>query len=200
MEAVAEKKYTKEEYFELQEQSDIKLEYHNGLIIEAMAGGSANHSRIQTDLTVLLASGEHHCHAFNSDMAIGIKEQNRYVYPDLSFVCGEDVFEDQKQRFLANPCLIIEVISPSTKDIDRGTKFSWYRSLTSFKEYVLIQSEEYGVESWYKEEEDLWRIQSAKSLDQSIYVHTLGMKVTLKDIYQRVDLSLKNNEAETRQD
>jgi len=181
--------YSKEEYITRAMESTVKLEYHDGLIVEAMAGGTSEHSKIKTDTLVFLAGNTKKCQTFDSNMAVKIEAHNRYVYPDMSFVCGEDTYEDDRRIFLLNPSLIIEVLSPKTKDIDRGEKFMWYRSIPSFKEYVLIQSESMNVESWYKEEENLWRIQPADKLAQSIRLFTLDIDLPLEEIYKRVHSS-----------
>lgn len=178
--------YTEEEYFALLAEAETKLEYHAGRILEAMAGGTATHNKIKADTFLSLGANANNCQPFDSDMAISISEYNRYVYPDISFVCGEDEYQDEKRIFLKNPTLIIEILSPTTRQLDRGEKFLWYRSLPSFKEYLLINSESVNVESWYKESDNLWRIQSANHLDQSIQLYALGQSLALADIYRRV--------------
>ncbi len=177
---------SKEEYLKRALVSPVKLEYHNGLIVEAMAGGTSEHSKIKSDTFLFLGTNSKKCQIFDSDMAVSIANYNRYVYPDISFVCGEDSYEDERKMFLLNPFLIIEVLSSSTEGTDRGDKFRWYRSISSFKEYVLIKSESMGVESWYKEDDNLWRIQSANKRSQNIYLHTLGIDLPLEAIYKRV--------------
>jgi len=179
------KYYTKEEYLARLMASPVKLEYHNGSIIEAMAGGTINHSKIKTDTLVFLGGKAEKCQGFDSDMPVEIAAFNRYLYPDMSFVCDE-VRTDESELLFLNPSLIIEVLSPNTKSIDQGDKFSWYRSIPSFKEYVLIQSDFIGIESWYKEEENLWRIQSANKTEQSIHLHTLNIDLPVSEVYKRI--------------
>jgi Uma2 family endonuclease len=178
--------YTQEEYFVLLEEAETKLEYHDGEILEAVAGGTATHNKIKADTFLSLGQTSGDFQPFDSDMAISIPEYNRYVYPDISFVCGADEYTDEKRIFLKNPTLIIEVLSPTTRQLDRGEKFLWYRSLPSFREYVLISSEARSVESWYKESEGLWRIQSANQLNQRIKLFSLDRELVLSDIYRRV--------------
>jgi len=187
--AKAIKYYTREEYLAKAMASPVKLEYHNGIIIEAMVGGTINHSKIKSDTFLFLGNSSKKCQIFDSDMVVQVEAYNRYLYPDMSFVCDKKVLTDESQLLLLNPALIIEVLSPNTKSIDQGDKFSWYRSIPSFKEYVLIQSDFMGIESWYKEEENLWRIQSADKTEQSIHLHTLGMDLPLKEVYKRVSFT-----------
>lgn len=178
--------YTQQEYFDLLQETDVKLEYHDGEILEAMAGGTATHNKIKADTFLSLGQPPHDCQPFDSDMAVSIPTYNRYVYPDISFVCGKDEYTDERRIFLTNPTLVIEVLSPATHQLDRGEKFLWYRSLDSFKEYVLISSESVNVESWYKESEGLWRIQSANQLNQRIKLFSIDRELVLSDIYRRV--------------
>jgi len=162
-------KYTVEEYFELLDQSDNqRYEYHDGEI-RMMAGGTDIHSKIKFDTGAFLgfATREGGCEPYDSDMAVHIPKWNSFVLPDLSFVCEE-------------------VISETSGDYDRGEKFQKYRSLDSFREYMLIDSRRYAVECWYKEDEKLWRMDSAFTRDGSVYLHTLKVDLPLEEIYRRV--------------
>lgn len=182
---LSEQRYTLDEYMSLADKSQEKLEYHDGLIV-AMAGASPAHNRIVTDLSAYLVTLSDYCRGFNSDQAIAIESQNRYVFPDLSFVCDdEDKFD--KDRFLKNPSLLIEVLSDKTEKHDRGPKFSWYRSLPSFKEYVLIDSRALRVESFFHRADGHWDIQNHYLPEQELYFHTLGLSITLERIYKRVN-------------
>ncbi|WP_020569648.1 Uma2 family endonuclease [Neolewinella persica] len=183
---LSEERYTIEEYIRLSENSQEKLEYHDGLIV-AMAGASPAHNRIVTDLSAYLVTNSDQCRGFNSDQAVAIESQKRYVFPDISFVCDEED-EFDKERFLKNPSLLIEVLSDKTEKHDRGPKFSWYRSLSSFKEYVLIDSRALRVESFYHREDGHWDIQNLYLPDQELYFHTLDVSIPLAKIYKRVNL------------
>ncbi|MEM9929212.1 MAG: Uma2 family endonuclease [Bacteroidota bacterium] len=183
------KSYTIPEYQSFLRDSEERYEYANGQL-RAMAGGSPAHNNIKADTYGYLYSHlPKTCLPFDSDTAIYLAAHNRFVYPDISFLCGEE--PDYLAGGLAqlrNPMLIIEVLSPGTEEYDRGEKFRYYRGLTSFREYVLIHSEKYSVECWYREESDLWRIRSAYQRDQSIFLETLQLEVPLEAIYKRVEL------------
>jgi Uma2 family endonuclease len=181
--------YTFEEYLELMEVSEEKYEYENGLLVE-MAGGTGNHSMISTNVLAELhfhAKKTGKCRTFNGDMNVWIPKCNRGLFPDTSVVCGEPKYTTERQTILENPMLIIEVLSESTKAKDKGEKFECYRSLPSFKEYVLVYQTIPRIETWYKEEADLWRISSAHGLDKSIYLHSLDLTINLKDVYTNID-------------
>ena len=113
------------------------------------------------------------------------------------WLCGSKiVFLEQAHSyshlFIEN-CLI-EVLSESTKEYDSNGKFEGYRSIPSFKEYVLVWQTIPKVQSWFKEADDLWRISSAYGLNKSIQLYSINCKITLKDIYKRVNnLGKKDN-------
>ena len=180
-------KYTVKEYFDFLAKSEERYDYHDGEI-RMMAGGTGSHSKIKGDAFTYLtfAARGGRCQPFDSDMAVSIPKWRSYVFPDISFVCGEEKYEDEGERRLVNPSLLIEVISESSGDYDRGEKFQKYRSLDSFREYMLIDSRRYAVECWYKEDEKIWRMDSSFTRDGSIYLHTLDVKLPLEEIYRRV--------------
>lgn len=186
--APAKQIYTKEEYFALLAESTEKLEYHDGEIV-AMAGGTANHSTISYNagLSLGIIGREKGCFVSTSDLAIAIPTFNRYMFPDFAVTCGEMQFEDKGKRRLSNPNLIIEVFSESTEGYDRGDKFSYYRSLPSFKEYILISSTKVKVEGYYREDKSLWRLSSAEKLEDSITIYSLGIELKVADLYLKTE-------------
>ena len=111
MNALKNRDYTVEEYFSILEESDTKLEYHNGKIY-AMAGGTFNHSVLSMNMGTALnnALSEKDCVVCSSDQQVFIQSENRYVFPEVSVVCGEGEFDDKKNTRLKNPVLIVESI------------------------------------------------------------------------------------------
>lgn len=185
-----EKLYTAEEYLALEEKAEGRSEYYNG-IIWAMAGGSPNHSAISSNTNYALQHGlrtkKQKCQTYNSDLKVKIAKHNCFYYPDLMVICGKVDFSDNRTDIVQNPLLIIEVLSPSTTDFDRGTKFSRYRSLPSLKEYVLISQDKPKVEAWYREEENLWRISNSIGLEAKVYLQSIDCEIALADIYYLID-------------
>ena len=184
-----EKLYSFEEYEQLEELANYKSEFWDGLIV-SMAGGQPNHNKIAASIgraidNELIKKGKN-CSVYNSDQKIYISKFNRGAYPDCTVICGEEKFHKNSKSTLINPSLIIEVLSESTKAYDKGDKFEGYRSLPSFKEYLLIWQTIPKVQSWYKEADDLWRISSAFGLDKTIHLYSIDCTITLKDIYRRV--------------
>ncbi len=181
------KHYTPDEYFDFLGTTDRKYEYEKGRVYH-MAGGTSGHSCIKTDTSTYLGfhARDTSCEPYDSDMAVYVPQYESYVLPDLSFVCDEPIFEDVARRRLLNPRLLIEVMSDSSEKYDRGKKFQKYRSLKSFREYILIDSQQYGVECFYKHDNKLWQISSCFDREGSIHVHTLSLDIPLEVIYRRV--------------
>lgn len=180
------KEYSKEEYFELLSDSEVKYEYLGGTV-RMMAGAKAAHNRIVKNCNRALDGKSELCEIFLSDTAISVYPLGKIFFPDLSAVCGEQP-EDEPAGIeqLRNPSLIIEVLSKNTASIDRGEKFQAYWQLPSVREYVIIDSLSYLVETYYRETEDLWRIGNLYQLDQKVTFITLGVTVPLSVIYEGI--------------
>lgn len=183
--------YSQEEYFELFDQFERKVEYHDGRI-EMMAGAPSPHNDIATNLLLDLGKNPKKCKPHNSDQAVSIPEFSRYVYPDLSFSCGGPEFTDKKLLFLANPTLIVEVISGSSENRDEISKFKWYFSIPSVKEYILVNSLKMEVKSFLRKDKKTWIMQSLWEEDQVLSIETLGMEISLREIYNDVQLELND--------
>ncbi len=192
MNELALKKISFPEYLELEEKSEGKHEYHDGFV-RAMAGGTPNHSTISGNIYASLANAlrnkEGKCRPFNSDLKIYIESVNRGVYPDAMMVCGELDYYLNRKDIITNPKLVIEVLSTSTAAFDRGDKFRFYKSLPSFREYILIHQDQPFVEGYYWEDRELWRISHAIGLEENIQIHSIDAEISLKDIYAFIEFS-----------
>ena len=164
-------KLTPEEYFAWEEQQEIKHEYFDGEVF-AMSGGTQNHGRISVRIVSLIDNhlDEGDCVVFNSDVRVKIQESEKYTYPDASVTC--DRRDRETPQFVAHPCTIVEVLSPSTEAYDRGDKFELYRKSTSLREYVLISANKIAIDLHRKDDFDRW---------QSIY-YRVGDTVELESI------------------
>lgn len=172
----------------MEEVAEYKSEYDNGEIF-AMAGATANHNRIAFDCgrlvgNALRGSG---CEAFSADMKVRIAKDDIYYYPELSIACGKADFEDKKETILKNPTLIIEVLSEGTSSFDRGRKFHKYQQIASLQEYVLIEQIEPQIDSYFKMEDGSWNLRSHFGLEAVLELRSLGIKLKLADIYERVN-------------
>ncbi len=186
------KQYSLLEYLEMEEQATEKHEYHNGFI-KAMSAGTYDHSTISSNVVAsireeILKNGPN-CRPVNGDLKVYIEAVNRGFYPDAMTICGEVDFHLGRKDIITNPTLIVEVLSKSTEAFDRGKKFRYYQSLTSFKEYILVSQDQPVVEGYYRYDDSLWRISNAVGLDNSIPFYSLDCEVKLKDIYAFINFS-----------
>ena len=134
---------TPEEYLKWEATQETRHEYIAGEVL-AMTGSSKPHNRIALNLATALDShleGKG-CEVYISDVKMQLAAASAYHYPDLVVTC--DRRDQNSTQVVQYPCLIVELLSPSTESYDRGGKFTHYRKLESLQEYVLIQSETIG--------------------------------------------------------
>ena len=182
-----------EEYRNLETSAETKHEYHDGEIIE-MTGGSINHNRLVRNLIRLLDNALRKTiyEVFPSDLRLWIPQYNRGLYPDLMIIAGEPLFSDNRNDEILNPCVIIEVLSPSTSGYDRGDKFRYYRSIPQLNQYLLVSQEEILIESYSKTSENNWLLQEYTPAREIIALDSLGISLNLADIYEGIDFSLNS--------
>lgn len=182
-----------EEYRNLETSAETKHEYHDGEIIE-MTGGSINHNSILINLIVLLklALRGTNYRLQSSDLRLWIPQYNRGLYPDLMIIAGEPLFSDNRNDEILNPCLIIEVLSPSTSGYDRGDKFRYYRSIPQLNQYLLVSQGEILIESYSKTSENNWLLQEYTPARGIISLDSLGISLNLADIYEGIDFNLNS--------
>jgi Uma2 family endonuclease len=151
-------RYTYEEYLDYERDSGLKHEYADGQIL-AMAGGSRRHnalaSRVSAALEVARKPG---CVAFQSDQKVRVLATGRATYPDVSLVCGkiEGDPTDPSGHTITNPTLIVEVLSASTEEDDRGNKWQHYQLIPSLREYVLVSQTHARVERYRRLDSGAW--------------------------------------------
>lgn len=181
-------KYSLEEYLKLDHESEEKIEYWNGDIF-TLAGASEIHDRIQGNGFFALRSKVQgkSCRVFLSDMRVEVPAYPPYRYPDLSALCGEAQFKTLgKQQILVNPRLIVEILSDSTADFDRGYKFTYYKSIESFTEYLLIAQDRPHVSQFVKQANNAWLNYEFNNIDDSFRLTSLDCEMSLREIYQDV--------------
>lgn len=182
----AKKRYTLLEYLNLEPTLEGKFEFRNGEIV-AMTGGTLNHSRIISKINRLLGNLLDGSQCENLiDLKVFIEAYNHGVFPDAMVICDEPEMYKNRNDIIVNPSLVVEVLSKSTESYDRGEKFLKYRSLPSFKEYVLISADKYLVESFYRESSSLWQMRTAIGLEAEIHLFSINKTIALKDIYENV--------------
>lgn len=179
---------TPKEYLEFERKSEIRHEYLDGEIYE-MAGANKRHNRISVNILRLLDSQllERECALYGSDMRIKIPETEKYTYPDIVAVCGEEIFEDETEDTLFNPMLIVEILSKSTEAYDRGAKFEYYQTIESFGEYLLISQEPFRVEQYVRKEKNVWTYFEFRNSEDIVQLSSIDCEVKLRDIYHKIE-------------
>ena len=189
--AYGKKKFTIEEYLEYENASQEKHEYYQGEIF-AMSGPKVPHNIIAVNITVLLGQklkGKS-CQPFNSDQRIYIPQNTLFTYPDISIVCGEIVTKDNDDWNILNPSIIIEILSRTTKNYDRGEKFKLYRDIPTLKEYILIDSESINIEAFRINEAGHWELEEYKKSDETLLVKIVQLSIPLTEIYEGTKLGV----------
>jgi len=184
---IEDREYSLAEYLELLANSDVKLEYADGKIT-MMSGSTRAHSDIADNTFVALRTGNTSCYIKSSDMAVSIQATGAHYFPDISATCEEPEFESGGIARLKNPSSLIEVLSLSTERKDRGEKFDAYKTLPSFKEYILIDSKSLQVHAYYRKDKGDWQIGNYYRLDQHVEINSLGISIPMSVIYHGVDL------------
>lgn len=181
--------YTLEEYAELEKSTEERLEYFEGNVW-SMAGASINHETIVSNLDFSLRTAlkGRSCRTFLSNTRVKVPIYPPYRYPDLSALCGEMQTEDfYGLEVLINPSLIVEVLSPSTEAFDQNLKFTYYKSIESFTEYLLITQDRPHVVLYTKQEDNVWIQREFNSLTDKLYLSSLDCEIAVADIYENIE-------------
>lgn len=193
---VEKKRYTITEYLDFEEKAEERHEFHNGEIL-AMSGGTGQHSLLLVNIisTFKFRLKGKPCRAYESNMRVRIADQARYVYPDLTVVCGPPVFDpdDRKQTTITNPKLIVEVLSDSTESYDRGAKFRYYRSIPTLEEYVLISQHEPIVDTFFRQQAGDWLSHSYEGRDAQVALKSLDLTLPASEIYDDITFDESNS-------
>ncbi|GAA6620904.1 Uma2 family endonuclease [Scytonema sp. NUACC26] len=176
-----------EEYLEAEKSSFIKHEYIQGRIY-AMSGASDAHVTITTNLIALLRNHVRGtgCRLYATDMKARIEALNIFYYPDIMVTC--DRRDLDCEYFKRYPCLIIEVLSPSTEAFDRGDKFIDYQELETLQEYVLISQTRQRVDCFRRNPEGRWVLYSYRG-NQELQLISINFSCSLADIYEDVSFN-----------
>jgi len=183
--AYGKQKISIEEYLEMENAALEKHEYYQGEIF-AMSGAKTPHNIVSRNMLVALAQklkGKR-CQPFGSDMRIHIEANTLFTYPDISIVCGDIVTLNNDDYNVLNPSVLIEVLSPSTKNYDRGEKFKLYRDIPTLKEYILIDSLSVNIEVFRLNENNHWELEEYKLVAQTLKLQTVQAEIPLAEIYE----------------
>jgi len=184
--AAEKKSRTAQEYLAWERQQPEKHEFHDGEVF-AMAGATFEHNQIVINVGAELRSAlrDKPCRVCASDLRVRVPATGLYTYPDASVVCGRPEFEDGSLDTLLNPLVLVEVLSESTQDYDRGTKFTNYRTIPSLREYVLISSDQVLVEHYTRGDDGLWVLRDHRA-GARLALPSVGCELAVDELYLKV--------------
>jgi Uma2 family endonuclease len=182
---------TPEQYLEIERAAEYKSEYFNGEMF-AMSGGSLNHTRIFHYLSHSLYGQlrGRSCELAGSDLRLRVSPAGLYTYPDIVVFCGRPQFADRRTDTITDATVIIEILSPSTINYDRGFKFEQYRRVPSLKDYVVIAQDRIYLEHSTPQGDGSWNVREVSDPSAVIQLPSIECSFRLGDAYERVDFEL----------
>lgn len=176
--------FSPDEYLKMERASERKHEYYNGFV-EAMSGASLKHSRIERNISTRIGSflDGKKCEWLPSNIRVSTPGRDAYLYPDITIICGEPELEDDKFDTLLNPTVIFEILSPSTRKNDLTYKLSYYKQISSLREYIMIDSIKRAIYLYRRQPNGSWQPEDYAAESKSLYIETIGLHIPLDDIY-----------------
>jgi Uma2 family endonuclease len=177
-------KVTEEEYLRLERAAEYKSEFIDGEIF-ARSSCSPKHVLLATNwgAELVIQLRGRRCGVFNSDLRIRTARTGSYVYPDVSVVCGKLAMHAATDDVITNPILVVEILSPSTSNYDRGKKFQLYREIPSLHEYVLVHQDKVQVEHFSRQSDGSWIFREHVGNESTLVLSSINYTIKLKDVY-----------------
>jgi Uma2 family endonuclease len=184
------RRYSIEEYLRIEDDSSQRHEYFDGEIV-AMAGGTPQHSLIICNITREVGNRLKgtSCRVYEANLRVRVPRSRLYVYPDATIVCGPSEFDpdDHKKQTIINPRAVIEVLSPSTENLDYGIKFRRYLEFDTLQEYVIVAQDSPYVQSYFRQPDGTWLFTPIVDMSRSIPIRSVKLELPLVEIYAGVD-------------
>jgi Uma2 family endonuclease len=179
-------RYTYAQYLALEAGSNVKHEYLDGQIY-GMAGGTPEHAALAAAVVGLLFPGLRAagCRAHSADLRVRVRETGLATYPDVTVVYGPRERDLDDGDAVNNPTLIVEVLSPSTEEYDRGEKFEHYKRMASLRQYVLVAQDRREVEVWTREADDAWSRRVFGEGDAAA-LESVGASLDVSSLYEAI--------------
>lgn len=186
MSAIPKTQLTAAEYLSIERKAETRSEFFAGEMF-AMSGASREHNLISLNIGGELREKlkDRDCEVYTTDMRVRVPS-GLYTYPDVVVACGNPRFEDDHVDVLLNPIVLIEVLSDSTADYDRGTKFKHYRQIPSLREYVLVDQTTAQIEQFVLGSDGKWELTESEGLDKTLTLDSIGCRVPLTEVYRKV--------------
>ncbi len=178
-----------DEYLAMERATEERNEYYDGLVL-AMSGGSMEHNLIDRNLVGILYGflKDKECQVLPSHMRVSSPDRENYMYPDASIVCGKPELEDDKFDTLTNPSVIFEILSPSTKGMDKQRKFFFYMQIPSLKEYIMIDSVQRYIIIARKQADSSWKFEELNDTAENLFIQRIGFSLPLSELYEGTNL------------
>ncbi len=175
--------YTLSEYLAFEASSNVKHEYLDGQIY-AMAGGTPEHAALAAGVVGQLYAQLQGtpCRPHSSDLRVSVVATGLLTYPDVTVVCGPRARDHEDATAITNPVVIVEVLSRSTEEYDRGDKFTHYKQIGSLREYVLVSQSERRVEVWTRGGDDVWTMRAAGDGDNA-EIKAIDARLNVRELY-----------------
>lgn len=197
--AYGKKKFTVQEYLEFEKASLERHEFYKGEIFEmhghgdflAMSGAGNTHNIIFSNLLIELGNrlkGKS-CQPYGPDLRVNIPENTLYTYPDISVLCGDLKKSADDEDTVIQPTLLFEILSPSTKNYDRGEKFMLYRDIPTLKEYILVDTKTIHIEVFRLNSTGHWELEEYNLLNDNLDLPSIQISIPLLDIYERTKIT-----------
>lgn len=182
------KRYTLEEYIELDKNSEERFEYFDGEVFN-MSGVHPNHALLESRLITTFnnQTAKRGCYIYPANLRVKVPSMPPYRYPDLSALCGKPEFEEHSGLLcLTNPVLLAEILSPSTEAFDRGEKFAHYKSIPSFREYLLIAQSKKYITHYLRQTERAW-LQTEYGAGEVLQIVSLECELNVDALYSGIN-------------
>lgn len=186
MSSVPAARFSVEEYLAKDRDAELKSEYHDGELFPICAV-SVEHGQLAINVGHCLRSRIQgpNCRIVASPVRVRVSP-SKFVYPDIFIVGGKAQLTDEHRDTITNPKVIVEILSPPTADYDRGGKFELYRELPSFEEYILIEQDQYRVETRLRQADGNWLLRRFDGLQAVLPIQSLNFSIPLSEIYSDV--------------
>lgn len=167
-----------EQYLEAEKTSQVRHEFVEGTAY-AMAGASRTHNRICMNISAFLHGiAPSQCRVTQADMKLRVEDD--FFYPDVMAVCAP---EPDDEYYETGPCILVEVLSESTKNIDLREKAWTYRTIPSLQTYLIVDSFSKTVRHIFRDANGEWQQENLTD-SGTVALPCLGGSLELADIYQ----------------
>ncbi len=184
--------FTPQEYLELERKAQTKSEFYRG---EIRARDTSNVWRTTIGGNILALIWwqlrGRTAKVYSSDMRIKVGRVLAYLYPDVSSLCHQPQFEDEQVDTLTNPQVLVEVLSPTTENYDRGGKFELYWQIESLREYLVVAQDRVFVEHHARQDDGSWRLVDYRDKDDELLLDSIDCRLRLADVYEKVEFPTK---------